>query len=104
VLEAEANLPERLTAGTGKIGIRLAAHNVARALVEAVGKTDHRDQRQPVRRHRLPADSRTGPPDPAAGGPHSRRRPLKGGVGSTVVDVTGAAPVVIREGKSRGMK
>ena len=37
VLEAEASLPERLTAGTGKIGIRLAAHTVARALVEAVG-------------------------------------------------------------------
>ncbi|MCU0590518.1 MAG: L-threonylcarbamoyladenylate synthase, partial [Desulfobacterales bacterium] len=36
VMEARPHIPVRLTAGTGKIGIRLAAHPVARALVEAL--------------------------------------------------------------------
>ncbi len=99
VLDARPGLPERLTAGTGKIGIRLAATPVARALAEAVvqpitgtsanlsgisgcrqiGELDARIARQVD----LILD----------GGP------LKGGVGSTVVDVTGAAPSIIREGE-----
>jgi len=99
VLEAESGLPARLTAGTGKIGIRLAGHPVAQALAEAVGR--------PI----------TGTSANLSGGTGCRqigeldRRiarqvdlildvgPLKGGVGSTVVDVTGEAPVVIREGE-----
>jgi len=99
VLEAEANLPERLTAGTGKIGIRLAAHNVARALVEAVGK--------PITGTSANLSGGTGCRQIPELDPQIRRQvdlildggPLKGGVGSTVVDVTGAAPVVIREGE-----
>jgi L-threonylcarbamoyladenylate synthase len=37
VLPARTDLPEALTAGTGTIGVRLAAHPVARALVAAAG-------------------------------------------------------------------
>jgi len=37
VLPALPDLPPVLTAGKGKIGIRLAGHPVARALVEAIG-------------------------------------------------------------------
>jgi L-threonylcarbamoyladenylate synthase len=99
VLEALANLPDRLTAGTAKIGIRLAAHPVARAFVEAVGG--------PI----------TGTSANISGGAgcrqiaeldHQIRQKvnlildgglLKGGVGSTVVDVTGERPAVIREGE-----
>ena len=99
VMEGRAHLPERLTAGTGRIGIRLAAHPVARALAEAF------------------AGPITGTSaNPSGGGgcrqiaeidPRIARQvdfildggPLKGGVGSTVVDVTGENPVVIREGE-----
>jgi L-threonylcarbamoyladenylate synthase len=99
VMEARPIIPARLTAGTGKIGIRLAAHPVARALVETfdrpvtgtsanlsgaggcrqIADLDHQIARQVD----LILD----------GGP------LKGGVGSTVVDVTAENPVVIREGE-----
>jgi L-threonylcarbamoyladenylate synthase len=99
VLEAEPGLPARLTANTGKVGIRLAAHPVAQALVEAFGK---------------PITGTSANPSGGAGcrqigelDRHIARQvdlildagPLKGGVGSTVVDVTGEAPVMIREGE-----
>ncbi len=99
VLAARPGIPERLTAGTGKIGIRLAAHPVARALVEAVAR--------PI----------TGTSANISGAGGCRRiseldpkisarvqlildaGELKGGVGSTVVDVTGEEPLMIREGE-----
>ncbi len=99
VLEAAAGLPEPLTAGTGRIGIRLAGHPVAAALVSAFGG--------PL----------TGTSANLSGSPGCAQIPdleprirkgvdlildagvLKGGVGSTVVDVTGEKPVVIREGE-----
>lgn len=99
VLEAEASLPERLTAGTGKIGIRLAAHTVARALVEAVGN--------PITGTSANISGGTGCRQISELDPKIRRQvdivldggPLKGGVGSTVVDVTGESMVLIREGE-----
>jgi len=99
VLEAEASLPERLTAGTGKIGIRLAAHTVARALVEAVGN--------PITGTSANISGGTGCRQISELDPKIRRQvdivldggPLKGGVGSTVVDVTSESPVLIREGE-----
>lgn len=99
VLEAAPGLPEPLTAGTGRIGIRLAGHPVAAALVSAFGG--------PV----------TGTSANLSGKPGCAQipdldfqlrkgvdlildaGPLKGGFGSTVVDVTGEKPVVIREGE-----
>ena len=99
VLPALPDLPPVLTAGKGKIGIRLAGHPVARALVEAVGA--------PL----------TGTSANVSGGAGCRQipdldpriaqgadmvldaGPLKGGAGSTVVDVTGETPVIIREGE-----
>lgn len=99
VLPALPDLPPILTAGKGKIGIRLAAHPVTRALVEAIG---------------VPL---TGTSANVSGGAGCRQiadldpriaqgvdlildaGPLKGGVGSTVVDVTGETPVILREGE-----
>ncbi len=99
VLDARPEVPPRLTAGTGRIGVRLAAHPVARALVEAFGR--------PL----------TGTSANLSGGGGCRRiaelgprvagqvqlildaGDLKGGVGSTVVDVTGESPAMIREGE-----
>ncbi len=37
VFEAQSHISKRLTAGTGKIGIRLPVHPVARALIKSVG-------------------------------------------------------------------
>jgi L-threonylcarbamoyladenylate synthase len=99
VLEAEASIPQRLTAGTGKIGIRLAAHPVARSLVEAVAG--------PITGTSANISGGTGCRQISELDPRIRRQvdiildggPLKGGVGSTVVDVTGETPVVIREGE-----
>ena len=99
VLEAEESLPARLTAGSGKIGIRLAAHPVTRALVEAVAR--------PITGTSANISGGTGCRQISELDPQIRRQvdiildggPLKGGVGSTVVDVTGETPVVIREGE-----
>lgn len=98
VFDARQNLPSTLTAETGKIGIRLPAHPVATALVDSVDF--------PVT---ATSANLTGQPgcatidelptliiDPVdlvldAG-------TLAGGEGSTVVDVTGKQPVILREG------
>ena len=98
VFDAGAEVPDYLTAGTGKIGIRLAGHPVAAALARAI--------QGPI----------TGTSANVSGQPGCHQiedlqpgvtenlnlildaGPLKGGQGSTVVDVTGEVPRVLREG------
>ena len=98
VFQAGDTLPTALTGGSGKIGIRLPVHPVARALVKRLGG--------PL----------TGTSANLSGGPGCSdianldaavaanvdlildAGPLKGGVGSTVVDVTAGKPVILREG------
>ena len=98
VLPAAPILPQVLTAGTGKIGIRLPAHPVARELVKIVGR--------PI----------TGTSANLSGQPGCSRIDtlaqeiaqtadlildagrLDGGAGSTVVDVTGVRPIILRRG------
>jgi L-threonylcarbamoyladenylate synthase len=98
VFDASAKVPDTLTAGTGKIGIRLAGHPVAAALARAIqGPTTgtsanvsgnpgchHIKDLQPAVAEQLDLILDAGP--------------LKGGKGSTVVDVTGKIPRVLREG------
>ena len=99
VFEAADSVPQALTAGTGMIGIRLPGHPVAIALVESLGG--------PL----------TGTSANLSGSPGCRRvddldpqliqqldvvldaGPLKGGTGSTVVDVTREIPRVLRAGE-----
>lgn len=99
VFKASGAVPSCLTAETGKIGIRLPGHPVAAALVQAL--------RSPL----------TGTSANLSGRPGCRRiedlefqiadaldlildaGPLKGGLGSTVVDVTVDPPKVLREGE-----
>lgn len=99
VFEADDTVPHHLTAGTGKIGIRSPGHPVAAALVSSLGR--------PL----------TGTSANISGEPGCRRiddldpqliqqldaiidaGPLKGGTGSTVVDVTGDIPRILREGE-----
>lgn len=98
VMRAGKSVPMALTAGTGKIGVRLPAHPVARALTRAFGG--------PI----------TGTSANLSGSPgianialldRSVRQaadlvldagPLAGGPGSTVVDVSGWPVVVLRQG------
>jgi L-threonylcarbamoyladenylate synthase len=97
VFEAADTVPHYLTAGSGKIGIRLPGHPVAAALVESLGSPltgtsanlsgkpgcNCIDDLDPQLAQQMEAVLNAGP--------------LKGGNGSTVVDVTGDIPRVLRE-------
>ena len=98
IFKSLPELPANLTAGTGRIGIRLPGHPVARALVSAFGRPItgtsanlsgwggcHRiDELNAMLIEQLDLVLDAGL--------------LKGGIGSTVVDITGNEPIVIREG------
>ena len=99
LLEARDNLPDNLTAHTGKIGVRMPGHAVALALVRSVSG--------PI----------TGTSANLSGRPGCHRIDdldaqivdqtdlildagrLKGGIGSTVVDVTDERLQIIRQGE-----
>jgi L-threonylcarbamoyladenylate synthase len=98
VLRACPRLPERLTSGTGKIGIRISAHPFVRHLFS---------------RYAAPITTTSANP---TGRPDARNAseilayfpegidcildggPVTGILGSTVVDGTGEEPVILREG------
>ncbi len=99
VFEAQPTVPATLTAGSEKIGIRLPEHPVAMALLNALdnpitgtsanlsqGSSCHQvSDLNPKVMDNLDLILDSGP--------------LKGGSGSTVVDVTNIDPVVLREGE-----
>ena len=98
IFKAKDTLPANLTADTGKVGIRMPQHPVALALSKAVGCP------LTATSANIAGDSgcsRVSDIDPRildkvdlildAG-------PLKGGIGSTVVDVTVDPPKILREG------
>ena len=98
VFEANATLPLNLTAGTGKIGVRLPQHPVAVALTNAVqvpitatsanltgrGGCSRVSDLDPVVTDKLDLILDAGP--------------LEGGTGSTVIDITVDVPKILREG------
>lgn len=99
VFEAEDTIPDILTAGTGKIGIRLPEHPVAQALLNRLetpitgtsanisntaGCSDIEEMDfSIIENTELTLDAGT----------------LKGGNGSTIVDVTTSPVTIIREGE-----
>ena len=98
VFEASPHLPSLLTANTGKIGLRISSHPVAQALVRVVGRA-------------ITATSANVSGQPAASEAGEVFRSLgkrvgvildggktAGGLGSTVVDVSGASPKIILQG------
>ncbi|MGD8367119.1 MAG: L-threonylcarbamoyladenylate synthase [Desulfobacterales bacterium] len=99
VFFARPEVPEILTAGTGKIGIRLPGHPVAAALVEAIGR--------PITGTSANLSGGSGVARVQELAPEIADRvdlildagPLKGGVGSIVVDVTVDPPKILREGR-----
>ena len=99
VFEAQDTLPDNLTAGTGKIGVRLPEHAVAVALLNALdgpitGTSANISGSAPCSRISN-LDSRIADQlDLILDAGH-----LKGGSGSTVVDVTTGSLQILREGK-----
>ncbi len=98
VFNALPNLSPALTAGTGKIGVRIPGHPVARELVKQV--------EIPITGTSANISGRAGCSDIALLDPEISKRVdmildagiLKGGAGSTVVDVTCDPVKVLREG------
>jgi L-threonylcarbamoyladenylate synthase len=98
VFDAREDVPDHLTAGTGKIGIRLAGHPVAAALARSL--------QGPITGTSANVSGRPGCHQIKDLQPGVTEKldlildagPLKGGSGSTVVDVTGEVPRVLREG------
>lgn len=98
VFQASPHLPSVLTANTGRVGLRISSHPVAQALVQAVGRA-------------ITATSAnvTGHPSASLASEVSHALgkgvdaildggKTAGGVGSTVLDVSGALPNIIRQG------
>jgi L-threonylcarbamoyladenylate synthase len=98
IFKAANGLLPGLTAGTGKIGIRLPVYPVARHLAHAVGK--------PITATSANISgqigcSRIADLDPAVAASVDLildAGPLEGGAGSTILDVTEDPPILLREG------
>jgi L-threonylcarbamoyladenylate synthase len=98
VFEARPGLSALLTAGTGTVGVRLSPHPVAQGLVAAVGR--------PVT---ATSANLSGQPSASVASEVSRALgdrvdaildggPTAGGLGSTVVDVSGPSLKILRQG------
>ncbi len=98
VFEANDNLPVNLTAGTGRIGIRRPGHPVASALARAVGGPVTGTSANLSGNRGCSIVSEIDPDIAESVDLIIDAGELKGGTGSTVVDLTGELPVIIREG------
>lgn len=98
VFHASKTLPDNLTGGTGKIGIRLVGHPVARELVRAVGRpitgTSANISGRPACATVNALDNEIAQQaDFVLDSGH-----LAGDIGSTVIDVTVDPPKILRRG------
>ncbi len=99
VFEAKKTLPVNLTAKTGKIGVRVPEHRAASALIDAAGF--------PITGTSANISSGFGCSRICNMDPLIAEKldlildagPLKGGAGSTVIDVTIDPPKILREGE-----
>jgi len=104
VFDAAKRVPEGLTAGTGKIGIRQAGHPAAAALAAAFGRPITGTS---ANRSGRPGVARISDLDPLIGDAVDLildAGPLEGGAGSTVLDVTCDPPRLLRKGDISGLK
>ena len=98
VFEAGKKVPSVITAKTGKVGARIPAHSVALSLTERL--------KNPVTGTSANISEGTGCSAVSDISPEIISHadlildagPLKGGIGSTVIDVTVAPPKILREG------
>ena len=98
LFEARQNIPPVLTAGTGKIGIRLSSHPVATGLAEVAGlpitgTSANVSGETACIEAREVLDSLGAAVDVILDGGKT-----EGGKGSTILDVTVAPPRILREG------
>ncbi len=98
IFEASPHLPLLLTGGTGKIGLRISSHPVAQGLVQKVGRaitgTSANLSGQPSVSSAAEVSKALGRQiDALLDGGRTA-----GGLGSTVLDVTGERPRIIRQG------
>ncbi len=99
VFEAKKTLPVNLTAKTGKIGVRVPEHRVASALIDTAGF--------PITGTSANISNSLGCSQICNMDPLIAEKldlildagPLKGGAGSTVIDVTMEPPKILREGE-----
>jgi L-threonylcarbamoyladenylate synthase len=98
VVSARAGLPFGLTGGSGKIGVRLVAHPVARALVRRVASPLTGTSANLSGAGGCAAIAEIDPAVINAVDLVLDSGPLSGGPGSTVVDLTADKPVILREG------
>jgi L-threonylcarbamoyladenylate synthase len=98
VFEASPHLPPILTANTGKVGLRISSHPVAQALVKAVGRaltaTSANVSGQPSAS--LAGEVLQALGDKVGAILDGGRTP--GGLESTVLDVSGPGPKILRRG------
>ena len=98
LIPAPVTLARNLTGGTGRVGIRVPAHDIARAICRAADR--------PIT---ATSANRSGQPATADPGEIERTLgedvdllidtgPTRGGAPSTIVDVTGPAPRLVRAG------
>ena len=98
LIPAPVTLAHGVAAGTGRVGVRVPAHDIARAICRAADRP-------------ITATSANRSGQPATADPDEVERtlgedvdllidagPTRGGVPSTIVDVTGAAPRLVRAG------
>jgi L-threonylcarbamoyladenylate synthase len=97
VPRAEA-VPDEVTAGGATVAVRVPDHDLARALIRAAGaplaatSANLSGQQSPVTAQEVAAQLGSRIPLVLDGGP------CPGGVASTVVDLTGPTPVILRPG------
>lgn len=98
VVQAGEGVPLGLTGGSGKIGVRQVAHPVAAALVKALDSPLSGTSANLSGAGGCAAIDKLDPAVLNSVDLVLDAGPLAGGTGSTVVDVTGLTPVVLREG------
>lgn len=98
IFKAGKGLTPGLTAGTGKIGIRLPVYPVARLLVHAAGRAITATSANISGQTGCSRISDLDPDVAAAVDLILDAGPLEGGAGSTILDVSLDPPVILREG------
>lgn len=98
IFEASSSILPQVTAGTGKIGIRLSSHPIAQALVRKVGRavtgtSANRSGRPSTQTAEEVWEALGDCVDAILDGGKT-----KGGLGSTVLDITSDPPRIVREG------
>jgi len=102
VVPAHARISRQLTGGSDTIGVRRVRHPIAAALVRAAGCPLTGTSANPSGTPGYAAVEGIDPSILEAVDLVLDAGPLAGGPGSTVVDVTGTVPVILREGAVPG--